>query len=545
MKTIINNKEVEIDNNIRYIDLIEKYQKDYSYNIVAVKENNVFVDIYSKVKENANIVFFDYSNKEANKIYVNGLIFMTIYSIVSLYGEDTFINVRHSIDKGLFLTVNKKIDVIKIKEKMLEVVESNLSITRHSVNRLEAIKYFEKNRLKEKVELLKYSTNTYITLYKLGNMYDFYFSNLPYSTKVIDKFDLSQEGKNGFVLTFPTSFEPNIIPSYHPRKGLFNLFEEHYRIMSMFGINTVVDLNKIVLKYGINDLIRIEETLQSDRLLNIANQIYLNKANIKIILLSGPSSSGKTTTSIKLCNYLRSFGIKTLKLSMDDYFLSKEETPLDEDGNKDYDNIKAVNLGLFDKQVQELLEGKEVMTPIFNFKNGKGELINKFKLTKNTILVIEGIHALNPNILQNIDRVNKFKIYISPTTDLNIDNHNRIPTTDNRLLRRMIRDARTRGNTAEDTLKSWNLVRRGEERFIFPYQDEADAMLNTALIYELGVLHVYALPLLYSVDINSIYYDEAKRLINLLKNILPIPSDEIPRDSIIREFIGGSCYEVQ
>ena len=344
MKTIINNKEVEIDNNIRYIDLIEKYQKDYSYNIVAVKENNVFVDIYSKVKENANIVFFDYSNKEANKIYVNGLIFMTIYSIVSLYGEDTFINVRHSIDKGLFLTVNKKIDVIKIKEKMLEVVESNLAITRHSVNRLEAIKYFEKNRLKEKVELLKYSTNTYITLYKLGNMYDFYFSNLPYSTKVIDKFDLSQEGKNGFVLTFPTSFEPNIIPSYHPRKGLFNLFEEHYRIMSMFGINTVVDLNKIVLKYGINDLIRIEETLQSDRLLNIANQIYLNKANIKIILLSGPSSSGKTTTSIKLCNYLRSFGIKTLKLSMDDYFLSKEETPLDEDGNKDYDNIKAVNL---------------------------------------------------------------------------------------------------------------------------------------------------------------------------------------------------------
>ena len=514
MKTIINNKEVEIDNNIRYIDLIEKYQKDYSYNIVAVKENNVFVDIYSKVKENANIVFFDYSNKEANKIYVNGLIFMTIYSIVSLYGEDTFINVRHSIDKGLFLTVNKKIDVIKIKEKMLEVVESNLAITRHSVNRLEAIKYFEKNRLKEKVELLKYSTNTYITLYKLGNMYDFYFSNLPYSTKVIDKFDLSQEGKNGFVLTFPTSFEPNIIPSYHPRKGLFNLFEEHYRIMSMFGINTVVDLNKIVLKYGINDLIRIEETLQSDRLLNIANQIYLNKANIKIILLSGPSSSGKTTTSIKLCNYLRSFGIKTLKLSMDDYFLSKEETPLDEDGNKDYDNIK-------------------------------GELINKLKLTKNTILVIEGIHALNPNILQNIDRVNKFKIYISPTTDLNIDNHNRIPTTDNRLLRRMIRDARTRGNTAEDTLKSWNLVRRGEERFIFPYQDEADALLNTALIYELGVLHVYALPLLYSVDINSIYYDEAKRLINLLKNILPIPSDEIPRDSIIREFIGGSCYEVQ
>ena len=545
MKTIINNKEVEIDNNIRYIDLIEKYQKDYSYNIVAVKENNVFVDIYSKVKENANIVFFDYSNKEANKIYVNGLIFMTIYSIVSLYGEDTFINVRHSIDKGLFLTVNKKIDVIKVKEKMLEVVESKLAITRHSVNRLEAIKYFEKNHLKEKVELLKYSTNTYITLYKLGNMYDFYFSNLPYSTKVIDKFDLSQEGKNGFVLTFPTSFEPNIIPSYHPRKGLFNLFEEHYRIMSMFGINTVVDLNKIVLKYGINDLIRIEETLQSDRLLNIANQIYLNKANIKIILLSGPSSSGKTTTSIKLCNYLRSFGIKTLKLSMDDYFLSKEETPLDEDGNKDYDNIKAVNLELFDKQVQELLEGKEVMTPIFNFKNGKGELINKLKLTKNTILVIEGIHALNPNILQNIDRVNKFKIYISPTTDLNIDNHNRIPTTDNRLLRRMIRDARTRGNTAEDTLKSWNLVRRGEERFIFPYQDEADALLNTALIYELGVLHVYALPLLYSVDINSIYYDEAKRLINLLKNILPIPSDEIPRDSIIREFIGGSCYEVQ
>ena len=545
MKTIINNKEIELDNNIRYIDLIEKYQKDYLYNIVAVKENNVFVDIYSKIKENSNIVFFDYSDKEANKIYVNGLIFMTIYSIVELYGQDTFVNVKHSIDKGLFLKVNKKIDILKIKEKMLEVVNMNLPITKHSVNRLEAIRYFEQNKLKEKVELLKYSTNTYITLYKLGSMYDFYFSNLPYNTKVLDKFDLSEEGKNGFVLTFPTSFEPNIVPLYRRRKGLFNLFEEHSRIMSMFGINTVVDLNKTVLNYGINDLIRIEETLQSDRLLNIANQIYLNKEKIKIILLSGPSSSGKTTTSIKLCNYLKSFGIKTVKLSMDDYFLSTEETPIDEDGNKDYDNIKAINLKLFDEQVKELLTGKEVLTPIFNFKKGKGELVNNIKLEKDRILVIEGIHALNPEILKNIDRDNKFKIYISPTTDLNIDNHNRIATTDNRLLRRMIRDARTRGNKAEDTLKSWNIVRRGEERFIFPYQDEADAMLNTALIYELGVLHVYALPLLYSVEINSIYYDEAKRLINLLKNILPIPSDEIPRDSIIRDFIGGSCYEVQ
>lgn len=545
MKTIINNKEIELDNNIRYIDLIEKYQKDYLYNIVAVKENNVFVDIYSKIKENSNIVFFDYSDKEANKIYVNGLIFMTIYSIVELYGQDTFVNVKHSIDKGLFLKVNKKIDILKIKEKMLEVVNMNLPITKHSVNRLEAIRYFEQNKLKEKVELLKYSTNTYITLYKLGSMYDFYFSNLAYNTKVLDKFDLSEEGKNGFVLTFPTSFEPNIVPLYRRRKGLFNLFEEHSRIMSMFGINTVVDLNKTVLNYGINDLIRIEETLQSDRLLNIANQIYLNKEKIKIILLSGPSSSGKTTTSIKLCNYLKSFGIKTVKLSMDDYFLSTEETPIDEDGNKDYDNIKAINLKLFDEQVKELLTGKEVLTPIFNFKKGKGELVNNIKLEKDRILVIEGIHALNPEILKNIDRDNKFKIYISPTTDLNIDNHNRIATTDNRLLRRMIRDARTRGNKAEDTLKSWNIVRRGEERFIFPYQDEADAMLNTALIYELGVLHVYALPLLYSVEINSIYYDEAKRLINLLKNILPIPSDEIPRDSIIREFIGGSCYEVQ
>ena len=545
MKAIINNKEIEIDNNIRYIDLVDKYQKYYEYNIVAVKENNVFVDIYSKVKENANIVFFDYSDKEANKIYINGLIFMTIYSIVELYGKDTFVNVKHSIDKGLFLKVNKNIDILKIKEKMLEIVDKKLPITRHSVNRLEAIKYFEQNALKEKVELLKYSTNTYITLYKLADMYDFYFSQLPYNTSLLDKFDLSKEGNNGFVLTFPTSFLPKIVPLYKPRKGLFNLFEEHSRIMSMFGIKTVVDLNKIVLNYGINDLIRIEETLQSDRLLNIANQIYLNKTNIKIILLSGPSSSGKTTTSIKLCNYLKSFGVKTIKLSMDDYYLSTEETPLDEDGNKDYDNIKAINLELFDKQIKELLEGKEVITPIFNFKKGKAELVNNIKLDNNQLLVIEGIHALNPEILKDISRDSKFKIYISPTTDLNIDNHNRIATTDNRLLRRMIRDARTRGNKAEDTLKSWNIVRRGEERFIFPCQDEADAMLNTALIYELGVLHVYALPLLYSVDINSSYYDEAKRLINLLKNILPIPSDEIPRDSIIREFIGGSCYEVQ
>ena len=323
---------------------------------------------------------------------------------------------------------------------------------------------------------------------------------------------------------------------------MFKVFKECREWTKLMKIETIADLNGVVSRGKIADLIRIDETLQSNRLLSVARKIVDNKKDKKIILLAGPSSSGKTTTTTKLCMYLKSFGLNPKMISMDDYFVDRDKTPVNEKGEKDYESIDAVDNELLTKQVDDLLNSKEGLAPIYNFKEGVKEFVKEMKLDKDDILLIEGIHALNPKVLKEIPAKNKFKIYLSALTELNIDYHNRFPTTDNRLLRRIIRDNRTRGYNVVDTLKVRNNVRNGEEKYIFPYQDEADVTINTALIYELGVLKTYVEPLLYSVDEDSIYYEEAKRLLNVLRLILPIPSESIPDDSIIREFIGGSCF---
>ena len=275
----------------------------------------------------------------------------------------------------------------------------------------------------------------------------------------------------------------------------------------------------------------------------MAKDIFNKRDKIKIVLIAGPSSSGKTTTCNKLAMYLKSLGLVPHTISMDDYFLKREDTPKNADGSYDFECLEAVDLNLFDKQMKELLDGKEVLMPIYNFLLGQPEFRKTLKLDKNDILMIEGIHGLNPKVLESIPLENKYKIYISPLTGLNLDNHNRISTTDNRLLRRIVRDNKTRGYNVVDTIERWPIVRNGEEKYIFPYQDEADCVFNSALIYELGVLKTYVEPLLYSVDSNSKYYNEAKRLINMLKMFLPIPSEDIPKDSLLREFIGGSCFK--
>ena len=325
---------------------------------------------------------------------------------------------------------------------------------------------------------------------------------------------------------------------------LFDVFNEYHEWASIMNIELVPALNNYVSSGNIGDLIRISETVQSNNLLNIARNIYDNKDKIKVVLMAGPSSSGKTTTCNKLCMYLRSFGMNPKTISMDNYFVAREDTPKDKNGNYDFECLGALDLKLFDKQIADIINGNEVATPIYDFVSGKprynaGDVI---KLDKKDVLIIEGIHALNPKILSDISRKKKYKIYISPLTCLNLDDQNRISTSDNRLLRRIIRDNRHRGNDVNYSLKKWASVRLGEEKNIFPFQDEADVIFNSSLIYEIGVLKTYVEPLLYSVDMDSPYYEEAKRLINMLKMFLPIPSDDIPKDSILREFIGGGCF---
>lgn len=541
----VNGHKYQVSKGVTLEELASQFQKDYRYPILLAKVNNVLKELTTEITHQANIEFLDLTSREGNRTHISGLTYVLIYAIKKLYGKNADALVQHSLDKGIYIETNFKLTsskVAAIKEEMQKIVDSDMPITKMTIDRLEAIDYFEKIGEKVKAGVMRYNTNTYITLYRLGNYYNYFYNLMPTSTGKLGAFNLTYIKENGFLLQFPTVYISEKIKPYQPHPGMFEAFQEYREWAKIMKVENSVDLNRVISTGKISDLIRIDETLQSNRLLMLSRRINENKDKIKIVLLAGPSSSGKTTTSRKLCMFLQSFGLHPKVLSMDDYFVEREENPRDENGNPDYECLEAIDLKLFDSQLSDLLKGKEVTIPTFNFALGKKEYRDKLTLQSDDIIVIEGIHALDPKILTNIPRENKFKIYISPLTELNMDNQNRISTTDNRLLRRIIRDNRTRGYDVEHTLRSWASVREGEEKYIFPYQDEADYTINSALIYEIGVLKTYVEPLLYSVPNDSPYYEEAKRLINFLRLFLPIPADDIPQDSILREFIGNGCF---
>ncbi len=545
IKVTINGKEQSVPRGITLLQLSKEYEKDYRFPIILASVNNVYRELSYVVNDPCGINFYDLNSKIGNRAHIAGLTFLLVVAVKEIFGLDANIKVMHSLDKGIYIETSFPLTetILKsIAKKMLKLVDMDMAITKVSVERISAIHYFESINDLAKARIMKYNTNTFITLYRLSNYYNYFYHQMPPSTSSLKEFKLTFLNDNGFVLQFPTAYSNNQIKPYVHHANMFKVFKECRDWTKLMKIETIADLNDVISRGKIADLIRIDETLQSNRLLGVARKIVDAKKDKKIILLAGPSSSGKTTTTSKLCMYLKSFGLNPKMISMDDYFVDREKTPVNEKGEKDYECFEAVDNKLLTKQINDLLSGKEVMAPVYNFKEGVKEFVKELKLDKNDILLIEGIHALNPKVLKEIPAKNKFKVYLSALTELNIDYHNRFPTTDNRLLRRIIRDNRTRGYNVVDTLKVWNNVRSGEEKYIFPYQDEADITINTALIYELAVLKTYVEPLLYSVDEDSIYYEEAKRLLNVLRLILPIPSESIPDDSIIREFIGGSCY---
>ena len=470
---------------------------------------------------------------------------MLQYAVKKIYGPGANILVQHSLDKGIYIQTTFKLTEEKlenIKLVMKEIIKKDIPITKVTIDRIEAKKYFMSIGDETKAGILKYNTNNYITLYRLGNLYNYFYTLMPTSTGVLKDFDLTYIKGNGFILRFPTIYINDKIKKYEHHPKMFEVFEEFREWAKIINVKNTVQLNRVVSTGKISDLIKMDETLQSNRLLNVAKEINERKSKVKIVLMAGPSSSGKTTTSRKLCMYLKSFGLNPKAIEMDNYFVEKEETPKDANGKYDFECLEAMDLKLFDKQMSQLLAGEKVVMPTFNFIFGKKEFNTELQLGENDILIIEGIHALDSKVLTNINREKKFKIYISPLTELSLDDQNRISTSDNRLLRRIIRDNRTRNYRVENTLEQWPSVRAGEELYIFPFQDEADATINSAAIYEFGVLKTYAEPLLYSVESDSPYYEEAKRLLNFLKLFLPIPSESIPADAVIREFIGGSYF---
>ena len=545
IKITINDKEFYVKRKTTLAEIANEFQSNYHHPILIAKVNNTLKELNYEITKPKNIEFLDLTSREGNKIHVNALIFILVVSIKELYGAKYDIRVQHSIDKGLYIETNFEITEKRlndIKEKMNKIIAEERPITKLNVDRLEARDYFSKIGDKAKVNILKYTTNTYITLYKLGEYYDYFYTKMPINTKQVPEFDLTYLQNNGLVLRFPTVYINNQIKDYENHPNMFRVFNECHAWGELMHIKNAADLNALVSTGKVEELIRISETKQSNELLQLAEKIYNNK-DLKIVLLAGPSSSGKTTTSKKLCMFLRSFGVNPAVISMDDYFVEREETPLNEEGKPDYECLEAVDLKLFDNQIEQILKGEEVVTPTYNFLTGNKEYNNKIKLGNSDVLVIEGIHALDKRVLTNISKNKIFRIYISALTELNIDNHNYISTTDNRLLRRIIRDNKTRGHGVQRTISTWPDVRSGEEKYIFPYQDNADYTFNSALIYEIGVLKTYAEPLLYAVDPSDSCYEEAKRLINFLGFFLPRPADAIPKDSILREFVGGSFFK--
>ena len=545
IKITINDKEFYVKRKTTLAEIANEFQSNYHHPILIAKVNNTLKELNYEITKPKNIEFLDLTSREGNKIHVNALIFILVVSIKELYGAKYDIRVQHSIDKGLYIETNFEITEKRlndIKEKMNKIIAEERPITKLNVDRLEARDYFSKIGDKAKVNILKYTTNTYITLYKLGEYYDYFYTKMPINTKQVPEFDLTYLQNNGLVLRFPTVYINNQIKDYENHPNMFRVFNECHAWGELMHIKNAADLNALVSTGKVEELIRISETKQSNELLQLAEKIYNNK-DLKIVLLAGPSSSGKTTTSKKLCMFLRSFGVNPAVISMDDYFVEREETPLNEEGKPDYECLEAVDLKLFDNQIEKILKGEEVVTPTYNFLTGNKEYNNKIKLGNSDVLVIEGIHALDKRVLTNISKNKIFRIYISALTELNIDNHNYISTTDNRLLRRIIRDNKARGHGVQKTISTWPDVRSGEEKYIFPYQDNADYTFNSALIYEIGVLKTYAEPLLYAVDPSDSCYEEAKRLINFLGFFLPIPADAIPKDSILREFVGGSFFK--
>ena len=545
IEVTINGKTYNYTKDITLQEIYSEHQENHKYPILLARVDNRLRMLSHQLKDNCTVEFLDLTSAEGNRAHVNALTFILLYAIKRLFGKQANAIIQHSIDKGIYFITTFRLTEEKlelIKKEMNEIIKKDMPITKLTVDRLEAINYFNDIGDTVKADTMKYNTNNYITLYRLGNMYNFFYNLMPISTSMAKDFDLTYLKSNGFILRFPTVYINDKIPKYKHHEKMFDAYTEYREWAKLMNVENSTDLNRIVSSGKINDLIKIDETLQSSRLLDIAKDINSKRDKIKIVLLAGPSSSGKTTTSRKLSMFLESFGLHPKAIGMDDYFVNRVDTPKDENGKYDFECLEALDLELFNNQIADLLKGDKILIPTYNFNLGEKEFRSDMQLGENDILIIEGIHALDERILNNISREKKYKIYISPLTELNIDNHNRISTSDTRLLRRIVRDNRTRGYSVEHTLSQWHKVRQGEEKWIFPYQDENDATINSAAIYEIGVLKTYVEPLLYSVDSSSPYYEDAKRLINFLRLFLPISADCIPEDATIREFIGGSYF---
>ena len=545
----INGTEKTYEKGTSFEEIAKEYQKFYEHRIAAVIFNGKIRELMKTVKKDGVLSFITYGDSIGHKTMRRTAIMILIKSIRDVLGikDVSFTKVEFAIGNGIFCTLRatQVTDEMaqRISDKFRQIVDDAIPITKKVYPLDEAVEIFRKQGMKDKVALLKYRRSSEINIYKLGDFYDYFYGYMLPNTSYIDKFKI-EKYHDGILITLPAKTTPDKLIVSEPREKLFNTMMLASDWGSMMGIENVGDLNNMVCEGRINEMILVQEALQESRISDIARKIF-KKVDCKFVMIAGPSSSGKTSFANRLSIQLRSYGITPHPISLDNYFVDREKTPLNEDGSYNFECLEALDVEQFNKDMVKLLNGERVEMPEFNFISGKREMNGDYiQLGKNDVLVIEGIHGLNEKMSYALPAESKFKIYISALTTLSIDNHNRIATTDGRLLRRIVRDARTRGASAKKTISMWDSVRAGEESNIFPFQEEADEMFNSAQIYELAVIKPFAEPLLFSIEKDEPEYYEAKRLLKFLDYFVTVDSAMLPRNSICREFVGGSCFKV-
>ncbi|MBP5772531.1 MAG: nucleoside kinase [Eubacterium sp.] len=542
----IKDKTIQVEEFTSVVDIANEYKDEYEHDIVLAMIDGKLAELSKSIEEDCTLEFLTTADKIGSDCYRRSVVFMMLKAIYKKVDKDSFekVSVNYSLQKGLYCEIHGD---VKITEELLETIktemkslnERDLLIAKNTLPVHQAIKRFEHYKMKDKVNLFKYRRSSRVNIYNIGGFEDYFYGYMAYSTGILKYFELTKY-KNGFVLRTPDPSAPTEIPEFIEEDKHFEALNDSTEWAEMMGVPTIGDVNNAICDGSIRNIIMVQEAYQEKKIGDIASDIA-SRDGVKFVLIAGPSASGKTSFANRLSVQLVGQGLKPHLISVDNYFVDRKDNPVDEDGNLDYEVIEALDLEGFNRDMEALLNGEEVELPEYDFDSGTQRKSGKFlKLEKNDVLVIEGIHCLNEKMTYKLDADRKYKIYISALTPLRIDEHNRISASDWRLLRRLVRDLRTRSKSAQMTIEMWHRVRRGEEKNIFPYEADADAIFNSAMIYEPSVLKVYTEPTLFSVVEGSQEYLEANRLLKFLDYVLPLPEDDLPKNSIMREFIGGS-----
>lgn len=550
IKITVNHETKEYQEGITLETVSKDYKEQYSSDIILGMINGKLHELNKTIPGDCEVRFITVKEDAGHKTYVRGMTLVMLKAMYSQVGRENLkkVCVEYSLSNGIYCEIEGNVTITeemleKVEKKMQQIVEKDIVFEKKSIGTDEAIQLFEQYKMYDKQKLFKYRRVSKANIYNLDGFEDYFYGYMPARTGILKYFKL-QKYEEGFLLLLPQREHPTEIKKFVERKKLYQTLKESNQWGISMNIENVGSLNDVISSGGIQDLILVQESFQEKKIAEIAAKIADSKDK-KFIMIAGPSSSGKTTFSHRLSIQLRTHGLQPHPIAVDDYFVERELTPLDEHGNYNYECLDAIDIVQFNEDMTNLLNGETVEIPSYNFKTGKREYKGNYKTLKgDDILVIEGIHGLNDKLSYSLPKESKFKIYISALTQLNIDEHNRIPTTDGRLIRRMVRDARARGTAAKDTIAMWPSVRRGEEEYIFPYQEQADVMFNSALIYELAVLKQYAEPILFGIERDCEEYIEAKRLLKFLDYFIGVSSEDVPKNSILREFVSGSVFKV-